>query len=165
MFEQCRDLERINVKNLDTRNVTRINAVFQACPSLKELDVSNWDISKVTTEYRTFASCTNLETLDISGWDFKNIPFGEWNYTFYVDANLTNLKFGKNWRSNLELRWTRKLTPESVISVLKGLAIADEGTTPKVTFNQLAYVEDNEEMQTAIGEATAKGWNIEFVKY
>ena len=64
--------KRLDLSSWNTSQVTTMNAMFQACRSLENLDVSNIDTSKVTNMSDMFKFCTNLKELDLSNFDFSN---------------------------------------------------------------------------------------------
>ncbi len=73
MFDGLTKAEVIEVKNLDTSNVTNMIYMFRNCSSLKSLDLSNFDTSKVTTMHQMFNGCSSLAELDVSTFDTKNV--------------------------------------------------------------------------------------------
>lgn len=61
------------LENLNTSEVTEMNAMFSYCGSLSSLDLSSFNTSAVTTMSSMFASCGKLTTLNISNFDTKNV--------------------------------------------------------------------------------------------
>lgn len=71
MFENCNNLEELDVTTFDTTNVTNMNNMFNGCDSLNSLDVSHFNIqNSIKNLYKTF--CAKIENLNISTWDFTN---------------------------------------------------------------------------------------------
>ena len=73
MFDQCRELETIDVSGFNTTNVTKMSAMFQGCTKLKSLDVSIFDTSNVTDMGGMFSACSSLESLDLSHFNTANV--------------------------------------------------------------------------------------------
>ena len=65
-------LENLNVRNLDTSNVTNMSGMFNGCSSLESLDLSNFDTSNVTNMSYMFHGCNNLTTTLV----VSNMPNG-----------------------------------------------------------------------------------------
>ncbi len=57
----------------NTSNVTDMLGMFENCSQLQSLDLSSWDTSKVTEMLGMFNSCSQLTILDLSGWDTRSV--------------------------------------------------------------------------------------------
>ena len=90
LFSQYYNLENIvNLKNLNTSDVTDMNYMFYYCSKLKSLDVSNFNTQNVTNMIYMFAECGKLTSLDVSKFDTQNVTnMGE---MFGGCQNLTSL--------------------------------------------------------------------------
>ncbi len=77
------------LENLNTSEVTEMNAMFSYCGSLSSLDLSSFNTSAVTTMSSMFASCGKLTTLNISNFDTKNVK--EMSDMFNSCSALTDL--------------------------------------------------------------------------
>ena len=78
MFNECNKLKEIKgIKKLNTRNVRNMNSMFQFCNEIKNLDLSNFDTSKVNDMSGMFNFCYKLK-------EIKGI------YNFRI-ADMTNL--------------------------------------------------------------------------
>ncbi len=73
MFDACSSLEKLDLTGFDTSKVTDMSFMFSFCWSLKEVDVSGFDTSKVTTMAFMFSWCTNVSDLDVSGFDTSEV--------------------------------------------------------------------------------------------
>lgn len=71
MFSSCYKLEKLNISEWDTTNVTNISSIFSNCWTLKELDLTSWNVGNVTNFQSAFNNL-KLKKLDISGWDFSS---------------------------------------------------------------------------------------------
>ncbi len=89
MFNNCDNLENLDVSKLDTTNVTCMGGMFNHCRSLKELDLSNFDTSKVTDMGYMFSDCTFLKSLDLSNFNTSQVT--DMSYMFYECSALTSL--------------------------------------------------------------------------
>ena len=91
MFNDCRDLEYLDLSNFDTSNITDMNSMFLACSKLKEIKgINNFNTSKVTKMIMTFAGCSSLEYLDLSNFDTSNVTTME--FMFNGCSNLKEIK-------------------------------------------------------------------------
>ena len=66
-------LTQIDVTNLDTSRVFKMNGMFENCKAVKTLDLSSFDTSQVTDMEQMFDSCTGLESVDLSGWNTEKV--------------------------------------------------------------------------------------------
>ena len=73
LFSNCHRLQTVDIRNLDTSDVTNMSGMFAGCEELATLDLSSLDTSKVTSMQGMFSNCNVLETLDISSFDFSNV--------------------------------------------------------------------------------------------
>ena len=74
LFCNTEKLERVNISNWDTSNITNMDSLFDRCYKLTTLEgINNWDVSKVTNMNYMFFGCGVLETLDLSNWDVSNV--------------------------------------------------------------------------------------------
>ena len=73
MFENCRNLETLDVSHFDTSKVTDMSSMFDSCSNLSSLGVSNFDTSQVTDMSGMFAACSNLNSLDLSHFDTSQV--------------------------------------------------------------------------------------------
>ena len=69
MFYNCRGLIKINFKNFNTSRVKNMNDMFAFCSSLTSLDLSSFDTSSVTEMMNMFSNCENLISLNLSNFD------------------------------------------------------------------------------------------------
>ena len=103
MFENCFNLEKIDVSEWNTSNVLSIERTFCSCRSLKELDVSKWDVSSATTLRFAFYDCHSLtKPLDVSKWNtskltdlyntFSYYPCDTLDVSGWNVSNVTNMQ-------------------------------------------------------------------------
>ena len=118
MFDGCYSLTFLDLSGFDTSKTEYMYDMFYSCHSLASLDLSNWNISNAKDMDSIFRGCGHLHLLDISSFDFSKIAstFEMFSYC----GNLTDLKFGKNLRTSLNL-YDCPLTHKSAMSVINGL--------------------------------------------
>ena len=74
MFAGCRNLVSLDLSNLNTANVGKLDFVFLGCGKLTTVgDISNWNTGNVWTMCSTFQDCTKLQSLDLSRWNTSNV--------------------------------------------------------------------------------------------
>ena len=73
LFANAWDLQRIDLSNIDTSNVTNMYGMFDGCYGLTELDLSGFDTSNVTDMGYMFSGCESLSSLDLSSFDTSNV--------------------------------------------------------------------------------------------
>lgn len=69
MFEDCSNIESMDLSGLDTSNVKSMICMFCGCSSLKLLDLSSLDTSNVSDMQAMFYECSSLEVLNLSSFD------------------------------------------------------------------------------------------------
>ena len=69
-FNKCFSM---NLKKLDTSNVTTMNSMFAFCNELFDVDLSSWNTSNVTDMSHLLQSCHELSHLNISEWDTSKV--------------------------------------------------------------------------------------------
>ena len=67
MFNGCRGLTSLDLRNFNTSNVIRMDSMFGNCSGLTSLDLSGWDTSNVTNMVSMFQGCTSLRTIRMVG--------------------------------------------------------------------------------------------------
>ncbi len=91
-FQNSLKLESVELRLLDTRDVTNMAAMFNNCRSLKSLDLSGWDTQNVNSMQFMFASCESLASINLSGWNTRNVNtmrfmFGECKSLSSIDLS------------------------------------------------------------------------------
>ena len=144
MFGYCKNLTTI--PQIDTSSVTRMNFMFNDCTNLTTIPQLNGE--KLTTIAGAFSFCESLENFN------GLINLGQ-AYSTTQSANSGNYK--------LDLSACTALTEQSIINILNNLYdIATKGCNAQQVIlgsTNLAKL-TSEEGQTALTNATAKGWTI-----
>ena len=89
MFHGCSNLQKLYFYNFDTKEVTDMNHMFDYCPNLKNLDLSMFNTEKVTIMSCMFYGCKSLQTLNLS--NFITTKVTSMNSMFGECSGLINL--------------------------------------------------------------------------
>ncbi len=101
MFENCENLEKLDLTSFDTSNVKDMTCMFANCKNLKEIIFGeNFDTSKVTSMRRMFQGCNNLETLDLSNFNTSSVT--NMIEMFQYCTSLSEINFGENFVTSNE---------------------------------------------------------------
>lgn len=68
MFEGCQKLTRLDLTSFNTVNVTNMTYMFHSCYELRTLDLSSFNTEKVTNMTVMFFNCRAIEKIDISSF-------------------------------------------------------------------------------------------------
>ena len=93
MFKNCSSLKEIDLSNCDTHNVTDMSSMFEGCSSLTSLNISNFNTNKVTNMSNMFSGCSSLTILYLSSFNTINVT--NMRCMFYNCSSLENLYLGK----------------------------------------------------------------------
>ena len=99
MFEDCQQLEKINISHFSTTNVTNMGSMFYNCKKLENIDLSNFDTQNVTDMSYMFDGCSNLTELDVSKFDTHNVT--SMAFMFYHCEKLSSLSISNFNTSNV----------------------------------------------------------------
>ena len=88
MFQYCRSLTNLDITHFDMSNIygDGIDTMFHECEYLISLDLSNFNIVNITTIGNMFGMCISLTTLNIGNIDFSNVT-----YSSNLFSNANNL--------------------------------------------------------------------------
>ena len=89
MFSGCTSLKSLDVSGFKTGNVTTMRGMFYGCSGLTSLDVSEFKTDNVTDMVLMFFNCSGLTSLDVSGFKTDNVT--DMSYMFSGCSNLTSL--------------------------------------------------------------------------
>ena len=73
MFLNCCNLTELDLKKLNTRQVTNMSYMFAHGTSLESLDLSNFDTAQVTDMKEMFNNCANVKSLNLSSFNTSNV--------------------------------------------------------------------------------------------
>ena len=81
MFEECNELEYLELSNFNTSNVTNIAGMFNACVKIKEIKgINKFNTTNVITMEGMFQECNELEYLDLSSFEISNVTNMSWMF-------------------------------------------------------------------------------------
>lgn len=95
MFQSCFKLTQCDVSGFNTANVTNMSSMFSFCRSLPVIDVSNFNTAKVTTMYAMFQGCNVVTTLDLSSFNTAKVT--DMRYMFDECSALKTIMVGSGW--------------------------------------------------------------------
>lgn len=151
MFYWCKNLTTI--PQLNTSNGTYFYSMFNFCSSLTT--IPQLDTSKGTIFGDMFYKCSNLITIpqiDVSnGTDFIQM--------FYYCDNLENITFTGSINTSIEFTYCKKLTYESVKSILTACSNTTNTNAKTITF-AITLTDQNGELLALVESCTSKGWTI-----
>ena len=179
MFEDCKSLKYINMKNWNTSNVENMQNMFDTCTVLSTLNLNNWNVSKVKKFAEMFTNCKALTSLDISNW---NTSSAESMYSMFASCiGLTSIDLS-GWNTsnvqnmNMMFRYCRRLEKIKGIEDLNTSSL--EGAASM--FEECYYLKSIDlskwnvsKLQTANGmfaycnmtSISLANWNLESIKY
>ena len=74
MFQECHELECLDLSNFDISNVIVMSAMFNKCQKLKEIKgINKFITNKVTNMKGIFQECHEIEYIDLPNFDTSNI--------------------------------------------------------------------------------------------
>ena len=73
MFMRCTSLTSLDLSSFNTDNVMNMNYMFQGCSSLTLLNVSSFNTSNVVSTVAMFSECSALTSLDLSNFNTAKV--------------------------------------------------------------------------------------------
>ena len=98
MFEECVELNNIDLSNFNTSNVTSMRSMFAYCIELDDLDLSSFNTSKVTNMEDMFRQCEQLTSLNLDNFDTSEVTNIKHMFLYcsgLVDLNLSKFDTSK----------------------------------------------------------------------
>ena len=95
LFYGFKQTKTIDLSNLDTSNVTNMEAMFFYCEALNKLNINNFNTINVTNMHDMFNCCSSLTELDLSSFNTSNVT--NMSAMFSGDVSLKNINFGQNF--------------------------------------------------------------------
>ena len=90
MFQECRELEYLDLSDMNTSNVVDMSHMFHRCHKLKEIKgINKFITDKVRDMNSMFSSCYKLEHLDIYNFNTSNI--NDMSFMFSKCYNLEDI--------------------------------------------------------------------------
>ena len=114
-FIGCDGLNKVDLSNVNTENVTTMRGMFCGCKSLTGLDLSSFDTRNVTNMYSMFADSESLTNLDLSSFDTKSVT--DMAFMFQYCKSLTSLDLSSFDTRNLTIMYRMFSGCESLTSL------------------------------------------------
>lgn len=70
---KCRNLEKLEIDELKTQNITSLQFTFGLLFDITELDLRHFNVEKVKSMYGAFTGSRCLKTLDLRGWNTASL--------------------------------------------------------------------------------------------
>ena len=99
MFWGCSALTSLDLTNFNTSNVTDMDAMFLGCRALTSLNLSNFNTSNVKDMSGMFENCSALTSLDLKGFKTEKVEDIQW--MFNNCSALTSLELSNFNTSNV----------------------------------------------------------------
>jgi len=100
LFYNLRNLERVNLKNADTSDVTSMYELFRDCVSIEAIDLSNMGGNSLSSTSQMFSGCSSLKNVNMSGFNFGNTT--DISNLFYILTSLETVNLSNADLSNVE---------------------------------------------------------------
>ena len=91
MFAQCYNLNSIDLKVFDTKNLVYARRMFSYCKNLISIDITNFNTSKVVDISSMFSNCYSLTSIDLS--NFRSPKLSHATAMFAHCHSLTSIDF------------------------------------------------------------------------
>ena len=114
-FIGCNGLNKVDLSNVNTENVTTMRSMFYGCKSLTGLDLSSFDTRNVTNMYNMFGNSESLTNLDLSSFDTKSVT--DMALMFADCKSLTSLDLSSFDTRNLTIMYCMFSGCESLTSL------------------------------------------------
>jgi surface protein len=124
MFNRCRSVLELNVKNFNTSKVTNMSSMFYECQVVKKLNVEKWNTSNVTDMSGMFGWCYQLTNLDVSGFETDNVT--NMSGMFNTCNSLKNLNMSNKFKINDGTNFDNMFNKFGIIKIKAKQDIADK---------------------------------------
>ena len=153
MFYGCSSLQYINLSNFNTEKVTNMSHMFYDCSNLESPDLSSFNTEMVETMRSMFDNCSNLESPDLSSFNTEKVT--DMRSMFYNCSKLQSLDL-----SNFN---TEKVTDMSYMfnncSKLQSIIISKDFTTKSMKFDTYMFVNCPAKLYTPMADYMARSDN------
>ena len=130
MFQSCFKLTQCDVSGFNTANVTNMSSMFSYCRLLPSIDVSGFNTVKVTTMYAMFQGCNVVTTLDLSSFNTAKVT--DMRYMFDECSALKTIMVGSGWSTTL-------VTSSDDMFAACTKLVGGKGTTYNVNYRDKTY--------------------------
>ena len=73
VFENCKNLETVDISKWDTSHIQYFNRMFSGCHKLTEINLAGWKTDNLSYMAYMFNECFNLKKVDFTGFDTSNV--------------------------------------------------------------------------------------------
>lgn len=129
---------------------------FSTCPNLEEIE--DIGMQAMINYTYCFAWCGKLHTIAI----LRSNADTSWSYAFESCSSLQNITIeGKIGKKGFNVKWSKKLTKESLLSILKALSL-DITETTTITFSTVhqSIIETDPDCESYWEAAKNAGWSF-----
>lgn len=91
MFDQCSNLETLDLSHFNTEKVENMSNMFNGCTKLHDLNISSFNTENVTSMNQMFGGCSSLDSLDLSHFNTRYVRKDGMNYMFNGCSSLSSL--------------------------------------------------------------------------
>lgn len=91
MFDQCSNLETLDLSHFNTEKVENMSKMFNGCTKLHDLNISSFNTENVKYMNEMFYGCSSLDTLDLSHFITENVLYTGLYYMFNGCSSLSSL--------------------------------------------------------------------------
>ena len=96
MFSDCAALTSIDLKNINTQNVTDMSGMFLGCAALTSIDLKNFNTQNVTDITWMFSDCAALTSIDLKNFNTKKVTY---MYEMFSGCSaLTTINSNTTWQ-------------------------------------------------------------------
>ena len=135
LFQNCSQLQELDISTFDTSSVTVMNYMFDGMSNLTSLTLGdNFDTSSVTNMQAMFSGMSSLQKLDLSTFDTSSVE--KMHYMFSEMSNLTSLTLGDNFNTSSVINM-RSMFQDC--SQLQELDLSSFNTSLVTTMYQMFY--------------------------
>ncbi len=160
MFYICNNLESLNLSSFNTSKVTSMQT-FLYSNKLKSLDLSSFDTSNVTNMNQMFGYCENITKLDLSNFDTSNVT--DMSQMFWQDAMLKAIIVSSDFKVDQVTESEDMFTGCSSLKGCKGTTISEN--TENISYARIDNPPDNPGYFSDVYYAQVSGMNSSDLKY
>lgn len=90
MFDQCSNLETLDLSHFNTEKVENMSNMFNGCTKLHDLNISSFNTENVTSMNQMFSNCSSLDSLDLSHFNAEGVNY---HGLYAMFSGCSSLKF------------------------------------------------------------------------
>ena len=144
-------LQKVTFNNTTVKDGA-LTSTFTDCKAIKTIDFSGIKFSTITNISQLFKLATALTTINMGNLDLSGVTN---TVNAFAAINLTNVTFGKNLSVSISFEHCKKLTHDSLMSIINNLATVTTTQTLTIGATNIAKLSSDE-----IAIAVNKGWSV-----